>query len=404
MAGRSDDSTSASESAGSSVDPSVVDVPDAGEPRVGDDPTPPRGLDGLERRIQGSPEPEEGFEVGHARECSDGLRYAPRDMLTCRHYREGLLEEETPFDPAEVAAARKAGTRVWLDAIEPTDEELKQLQDAFGLHQLSIEDSSRWGQRSKVEFYPEYVFLVSHGLTLDAANDLSDSEMHLFARQGVFVITVRRKPMLDFGPAIKRMQGEQGMQHEGIGFILYLLLDEIVDGYLDTIDRLEDLSDDIEERVSAEDEEAASEGLAQDIFHLRQTVVRFRRLASPMREVLDLLMEAEGIVTPTLAPYYRDVLDHTIRTTELMDNIRDLLTAARELQLAQVSNRLNVVMKKVTSWGAIILLPTLIAGIYGMNFRHMPELTWAIGYPVALGLMAVSAFLLYRGFKKRDWL
>jgi magnesium transporter len=210
--------------------------------------------------------------------------------------------------------------------------------------------------------------------------------------------------MLDFGPAIKRMQGEQGMEHEGIGFILYLLLDEIVDGYLDTIDRLEDLSDDIEERVSAEEAEAASEGLAQDIFHLRQTVVRFRRLASPMREVLDLLMEAEGVVTPTLTPYFRDVLDHTIRVTELMDNIRDLLTAARELQLAQVSNRLNVVMKKVTSWGAIILLPTLIAGIYGMNFRHMPELSWTLGYPLALGLMAVAAFILYRGFKKRDWL
>jgi magnesium transporter len=325
-------------------------------------------------------------------------------VITCRHYRDGVLEDETPFDPSEVAAARKAGTRVWLDAIEPTDEELKHLQDSFGLHQLSIEDSSRWGQRSKVEFYPEYVFVVSHGLKLDEGDELADSEVHLFARQGVYVITVRRKPVLDFEPAIKRMQGEQGMQHEGIGFILYLLLDEIVDGYLDTIDRLEDLSDDIEERVSAEDAEEGSEGLAQDIFRLRQTVVRFRRLASPMREVLDRLMEAEGIVTPTLAPYYRDVLDHTIRVTELMDNIRDLLTAARELQLAQVSNRLNVVMKKVTSWGAIILLPTLIAGIYGMNFRHMPELSWKIGYPFALGVMAAAAFMLYRGFKKRDWL
>jgi magnesium transporter len=325
-------------------------------------------------------------------------------VITCRHYRDGVLEEETPFDPAEVAAAREAGTRVWLDAVEPTDQELDQLRGSFGLHQLSIEDSSRWEQRSKVEFYPEYVFLVAHGLRLDDGNELEVSEIHLFARQGVYVITVRRKPMLDFGPAVKRMQGEQGMQHEGVGFLLYLLLDEIVDGYLDTIDRLEDLSDDIEERVSAEEVEAASEGLAQDIFHLRQTVVRFRRLAAPMREVLDLLMEAKGIVTPALSPYYRDVLDHTIRVTELMDNIRDLLTAARELQLAQVSNRLNVVMKKVTSWGAIILLPTLIAGIYGMNFQNMPELSWRVGYPMALGLMAVSAFVLYRVFKSRDWL
>jgi magnesium transporter len=292
---------------------------------------------------------------------------------------------------------------VWLDAVEPTDEELGQLQETFGLHRLSIEDSRRWGQRSKVEFYPEYIFLVSHGLKLDASDELVDSEIHLFARQGAFVITVRRRPMFDFGPAAKRMQAER-MEHEGIGLLLYLFLDEIVDGYLDTIDRLEDLSDDIEERVSAEDAEAGSEGLAQDIFELRRTVVRFRRLAVPMREVLDLLMEAEGLVTPALMPYYRDVLDHTIRVTELVDNIRDLLTAARELQLAQVSNRLNVVMKKVTSWGAIILLPTLIAGIYGMNFKEMPELRWSVGYPMALGLMAVSAFVLYRVFKRRDWL
>ncbi|MGH2578208.1 MAG: magnesium transporter CorA family protein, partial [Actinomycetota bacterium] len=185
-------------------------------------------------------------------------------MLTCRHYREGVLEDEMPFEPMEIADAKAAGTKVWLDAVEPTEEELKQLQDAFGLHQLSIEDSIRWGQRAKVEFYPDYIFLVAHGLQLDEGDELVDSEIHLFARQGVYVITVRRKPMFDFGPATKRMQGEHAMQHEGIGFLLYLLLDEIVDGYLDTIDRLEDLSDDIEDRVSADEAEGASEGLAQD--------------------------------------------------------------------------------------------------------------------------------------------
>ena len=157
-------------------------------------------------------------------------------MITCRHYRGGVLEEEMPFDPSEVEAAFEAGTRVWLDAVEPTDEELGQLQETFGLHRLSIEDSSRWGQRSKVEFYPEYIFLVSHGLKLDASDELIDSEIHLFARQGAFVITVRRRPMFDFGPATKRMRAER-MEHEGIGLLLYLFLDEIVDGYLDTIDR-----------------------------------------------------------------------------------------------------------------------------------------------------------------------
>jgi magnesium transporter len=127
-------------------------------------------------------------------------------------------------------------------------------------------------------------------------------------------------------------------------------------------------------------------------------VVRFRRLAVPMREVVDLLLETPEIASPPLLPYYRDVLDHVIRASELIDNVRDLLTSARELQLAQASNRLNEVMKRVTSWGAIILVPTLIAGIYGMNFRHMPELSWAVGYPSALGVIA--AFL---SFKRLLW-
>ncbi len=151
-------------------------------------------------------------------------------------------------------------------------------------------------------------------------------------------------------------------------------------------------------------EGGSTRSLAQRIFQLRQQVVRFRRLAAPMREVVDLLLETPTIVTPPLTPYFRDVMDHVIRTTELNDNVRDLLTSARELQLAQVANRQNVVMKQITAWAAIILIPTLIAGIYGMNFEHMPELEWVYGYPFALALMGGAAYLLYRSFRKRDWL
>ncbi|HKZ75033.1 MAG TPA: magnesium/cobalt transporter CorA [Actinomycetota bacterium] len=326
-------------------------------------------------------------------------------MITCRIYRDGVLDEEKPFVPAAVEAARSSGGYAWLDAVEPTDDELRTLQDTFELHPLSVEDSSRWGQRSKVEVYSDYVFLVAHGLRLDDDDRLIDSEVHLFARKDSHLITVRRKPLFDFPSVVQRAKGEHRMPQEGVGFLLYLLLDEIVDGYLDAIDRLEDLGDDIEERASREDSDrGASDDLAADIFRLRQLVVRFRRLAVPMREVVDLLMEAPGIVTDVLAPYYRDVLDHVIRVTELSDNVRDLLTSARELQLAQISNRLNVVMKQLTAWAAIILIPTLIAGVYGMNFEHMPELSWRLGYPMALGLMAGAAFLLYLVFKKQDWL
>lgn len=331
-------------------------------------------------------------------------------MITCHVLRSGTLEEAS-FSPAVAATARASGAdRLWLDVIEPTDEELRTLQTTFGLHPLAVEDTSNWGQRSKIDFYDDHVFIVVHGLRLDERSDVVDSEVHLFAGRGFYVITIRREPVFDFAKVGGRLSGELNLTREGIGFLLYLLVDEIVDGYLDTVDRLEDLSDDIEDRVSRDDAAAAvatasgSRDLPQDIFHVRQQVVRFRRLAAPMREVVDLLSETPSVVTPALLPYYRDVLDHVIRAVELIDNVRDLLTSARELQLAQVSNRLNVVMKQVTSWAAIILIPTLIAGIYGMNFQHMPELSWKVGYPMALGVMAVAAAVLYRVFRKRDWL
>jgi magnesium transporter len=221
------------------------------------------------------------------------------------------------------------------------------------------------------------------------------------------VATIRREPRFDFTKVAARLESAPDLSKEGIGFLLYLMLDEIVDGYLDLIELFEDKSDDIEDAVAVEEDGAegkATRVLAQRIFRLRQEVVRFRRLTAPMREVIDLLLETPTIVTPPLLPYFRDVMDHVIRTMELTDNVRDLLTSARELQLAQVSNRTNVVMKQLTAWAAIILVPTLVAGIYGMNFRHMPELDWVYGYPLAIGTMLLAAYLLYRSFRKREWL
>jgi magnesium transporter len=322
-------------------------------------------------------------------------------VITCREVHDGLLGDEVPFDAGAIERAMEQGRHLWLDVTEPDPDELEALRAAFGLHELSVEDSERWGQRSKLEFYADYVFIVLHGLRLDEHDRLVDSEMHLFAAAKGYVITVRREPMFDIAPVAKRMRADRTLATEGIGFPLYLLLDEIVDGYLRVVDRFEDLSDDIEDRVF---EEAGEGDVQEDIFRLKREVVRFRRLAMPVREVVDLLHESSGVVTTALRPYYRDVLDHVIRASEFIDNIRDLLTSALESQLAQVSNRLNVVMKHLTAWAGIILVPTLIAGIYGMNFRHMPELSWQVGYPMAIGIMLASAGALYLVFKRRDWL
>jgi magnesium transporter len=329
-------------------------------------------------------------------------------VITCRVYRDGALEDEAPFASETVAEARDAKERVWVDVVDPSDDELHALEDTFALHELAVEDSRKWGQRAKVDFYPEHLFLVAHGISLDEKNEIVDREMHLFAGAGFFVITIRREPRFAFGDVGARLRGNAHLGDEGIGLLLYLLLDEIVDGYLDVIDRFEDLTDDIEDALSHEeepvDEEVASRDLARRMFTVRQQVVRFRRLASPMRETVDLILETPQIATPPLVPYYRDVLDHVIRALELLDNVRDVLTSVRELQIAEQANRMNVVVKKLSSWAAIILIPTLIAGIYGMNFRHMPELDWRFGYPFALAVMAVTSFILYRSFRKRGWL
>jgi magnesium transporter len=183
-----------------------------------------------------------------------------------------------------------------------------------------------------------------------------------------------------------------------------VLVDEIVDGYLSLVEDFENRADELEELVFAEDGGAPSTEVQQQLFHLKRDVVGYRRSVMPLRRVVDFFQEQPAIVTSPLAPYFRDVADHVVRCIELVDNVRDLLTALLEVRVAQVANRLNEVMRKLTAWAAIILIPTMIAGIYGMNFRHMPELEWRFGYPAALALMAGASLALYAVFKRKDWL
>jgi magnesium transporter len=273
------------------------------------------------------------------------------------------------------------------------------LQEEFSLHPLAVEDSLHRNQRAKVEVYETHFFVVMHAIRLDG-EELRNSEIHVFVGPG-FLVTLRYPPVFDMTPVRRRWEKQGDLAREGGGALLYALLDEVVDDYFDVVERLEDTSEDIEGAVFADEPVA---GVQERIFLLKKRVLAFRRAVLPLREVLDLLEEEVGVVTSRLRPYFRDVADHVLRVLEFIDNVRELLTAALEAHLSQVSNRLNQVMKQLTSWGAIILVPTLIAGIYGMNFRHMPELPWLLGYPFALGLMVASGFILHRAFRRRGWL
>jgi magnesium transporter len=320
-------------------------------------------------------------------------------VITCRRYQEGVLKEQD-FDPTAVSELiQERGMRIWLDLADPTEQELALIQEEFGLHELAMEDTRMRGQRPKVEVYDGYFFVTMHALALDANDELIDSEIHAFAGHR-FLITLRYQPVFDIAEVLRRWDRQTELTYEGGGFLLYALIDEVVDGYFSVIERFEDVGEELEDEVFSD--EAATD-IQERIFKLKRRVVTYRRLVMPLREVLDLMQEQPGFVTDPLRPYYRDVADHVIRTLEFADNLRDLATSALEAQISQVSNRLNIVMKRLTAWASIILVPTLIAGIYGMNFVHMPELKWHFGYYLALGLMVVAALLLYRGFKKRDY-
>lgn len=322
-------------------------------------------------------------------------------MLRVRLYRHGKIEEEG-LDPARVSDhLREPDTVVWLDLEDPTDHELSLIEEEFSLHHLAIEDARHRGQRPKIEAYEGYHFLVFYAIELEDG-ELRSRELHAFVASN-YLITLRFDPAFDLGPVLARWERHGELIEEGAGFLLYALLDQVVDGYFTLVDALEDASEDIEAGVFGEEAEA-DEDVQERIFRQKKSLLEMRRLVAPLREVLDMLQDDRSIVTERLRAYYRDVADHVIRVATFIDNIRELLTAALEAYLSQVSNRLNVVMKQVTSWAAIILSPTLIAGIYGMNFRFMPELDWRFGYPFAVGLMVISAALLYRVFRKRGWL
>jgi magnesium transporter len=320
--------------------------------------------------------------------------------ITSRLYHEGHLQE-TAFDPELTRhVLEDPKCLVWLDIEGPTPENMALLKAQFGFHELAIEDCLHAHQRPKIEQYGSYFFLVAYGASVQEKS-LVQHEMAAFVGRN-YLVTVRKEPVFDLQKVVERWDAHSELAAEGGGYLLYILLDEIVDGYFSALDLYEDQTEEVEDQVFGD----SSQGGAQtEIFRLKKELLHFRRAMAPLRDVLDVMQRRTiDVVTQPLEPYYRDVYDHVLRATDFIDSVRDILSSALEAHLAVVSNRLNEIMKSLTSWGAIILVPTLVAGIYGMNFNHMPELSWWFGYPMALSVMVGAGLLLYRAFKRRGWL
>jgi magnesium transporter len=330
-------------------------------------------------------------------------------MIEVRAFRDGTQMDRhlTLADTEELL--QDEHVFVWIDAPAPQAEEIDALGAVFELHPLTIEDAHHLHQRPKVELFEGYAFVVLHPLAMRNGADgwgLVDQELHAFVGRR-YIATLRYGSEPFSLPAVMhRWTGQSEMlAAEGGGFAAYILMDEVVDGYLSIVEAFEDRADDLEDDVFGEptSEEGGSE-LQERIFRLKREVVRLRRFAAPLRQALDMIQEEPRLAGSRLQPYYRDVTEHVIRVTELADNIRDLLTSLLEVRVSQVANRMNDIMKKLSAWAGIILVPTLIAGIYGMNFNDMPELRWSVGYPAALGTMLVCGGILYVVFKRKGWL
>ncbi len=328
-------------------------------------------------------------------------------MITSRLFVGGKASDEQvdPSDMDDVLSRDDAF--LWLDAVDPTDEDLVGLEATFGLHPLTIEDVKHRHQRPKVEIFQDYAFVVLRPIELTDGS-MIEKELHAFVGRR-FIVTLRPSPVCDMTEIASRWERQPELLCEGGGYAIYVLIDEVVDDYLSAVERFEDDIDELEDEVFADEEQDSRDtgevrDVQQHLFQLKREVVRLRRFAMPVRQGLDLIQERPEIATPPLGPYFRDVMDHVIRVVELADNIRDLLTSLLEVRVAQAANRLNDIMKRVTSWGAVILVPTLVAGIYGMNFRNMPEIGWRFGYPMALLTMFGAAASVWWFFRRKDWL
>src|SRR5712691_1666401 len=325
-----------------------------------------------------------------------------RCQARTRLYRAGRLELEG-FPVAEISDhLADEDALIWLDLRDPDHGDLAVLSEEFGLHPLAVEDAVQEHQRPKLDRYQSHLFLNAYGARLDVGTgELITSELAAFVTKRA-LITVRKDDGLDIGAVVERWDASPDIAGSGVGGLLHGLLDYVVDGHFDAVQSLDDAVETLEDQLFAT--------IPQDLqvqrrsFELRKSLVLLRRIVIPMREVVNALMRRDlHVVTDDLMPYYQDVYDHVLRAAEWTDSLRDLVNSILETNLTIQGNRLNVITKKVTSWAAIIAVPTFITGFYGMNVPY-PGFSRQVGFAASIAIMVIAGFVLYIIFKRKDWL
>jgi magnesium transporter len=324
---------------------------------------------------------------------------ATKQVVGCAAYQGGRRIAEIDLEQAEQIGT-KAGGFVWIGLYEPDEALLRKVQQRFGLHDLAIEDAHNAHQRPKMEIYGESLFIVLRTARLEEGKVLC-GETHVFAGKG-YVVTVRHGASHSYSEVRARCESKPKMLAKGEDFVVYSIMDFVVDNFFPIIDSFEGEVERLDAAVFAQ---TATQGDIERIYELRHELAVMRRAVAPLQDVCSRIMRFDvPQIDREMGPYFRDVQDHVIRILEDIDNLRDLLGSALEAYLLLASIQQGNVMKKLAGWAAILAVPTAVAGIYGMNFSSMPELEWRFGYPMALLLILAVCGLLFHRFRKAGWL
>ena len=319
-----------------------------------------------------------------------------------RAYRKGNLEAEG-FAVAGVSEyLEEPDTVVWVDFCTPTKEQLYELAAELGLHELAVEDALGPHQRPKLDHYDTHLFLSCHAVRVNIEQDgLNETEIDAFINSR-WLITVRKDPGFAIEPVMARWDRSPDLVANGVSFLLHGLLDVVIDGYFDCLQTFDAFYDEISDGIFSE--RPLDPNQQRRWFQMRRALARFHRLVVPMREAVSGLMRRENsAVTEVMYPYYQDVYDHTLRVSEDSAALRDLVATIVETNLSLRDYHQNQIVKKVTSWAAIIAVPTLITGYYGMNVPY-PGSGQTIGVIVSTALVILMSGGLYLLFRRRDWL
>jgi magnesium transporter len=323
-------------------------------------------------------------------------------MPRTRCYRNGVLtDEDFPLDDVSEHLAEPSSI-VWIDLCAPDLEDLQLVADELGLHELAVEDAAQGHQRPKLDRYDGHDFLSAYSVRLDVeTGQLDTDEIAAFITPSALV-TVRQDDSFPIESLVARWDENLDLTKYGVGALLHGLLDFVVDEHFTTVESLDDQIEQLEDLLF--DDRPHDRDVQRRSFELRKSLVRLRRVVLPMREVVNTLMRRDiGLVTDELMPYYQDVYDHVLRATEWTESLRDLVNTILETNLTIQGNRLNIITKQVTSWAAIIAVPTAITGFYGQNVPY-PGFAHDSGFLTSSILIVALSGALFLAFKRKGWL